>query len=86
MKHIVHQLCQLTVSVIMGKSHKLFVFQVLQMLIHWQYLQKDDGIRGFKELTYVNLLRKGLFKYKCLLNIDIFYHMVTTKHLFYTDH
>lgn len=34
----------------------------------------------------MNLLRKELFKYKCLLNIDVFYHMDTTKHLLYTDH
>lgn len=84
-KLTVHQLCQLIASVIMGKSLNLFEFQLLQMLIHWQYLQ-ENGISGLKGLTYVNLLRKGLFKYKCLLNIDVFHHMDTTKHLFHTDH
>lgn len=55
----------------MEKSVNPYEFHLLQMLIHWQYLQ-ENGRRGFKELTYVNLLCKGLFKYKCLLSIDVF--------------
>lgn len=69
----------------MGKSLNLFELQLLPMLIHGQQLP-EDGMRGFQELTYGNLLHKGLFKYKRLPNIDVFYHMDTTKHLFYTDH
>lgn len=54
------------------------------MLIPWQYLGKKNGIREFKELTYVNLFYKEMFKCKCLLTIDVFlphgYHKTLTLH------
>lgn len=67
----------------MRKSLNLIELKLLQMLIPWQHLQEND-VREFKK--HVNLLHKGPFKYKCLLNIYVFLPHWTTKHLFYTDH
>lgn len=69
---------------VMGKSLDLFELPQLQMFIHYSVYKRTVKERGFKEDTCVNLRRKGLFKSKCLLNIDVFYHMDTIKHLFCT--
>lgn len=71
-KFTVHQLCQSVMSMILGKVTWHFEPQLYQMLILWQQMKAE--YKGIQRTNLCEPAPQWLFKYNCLLNIDVFYH------------